>query len=625
MTDWQRLQRLDSDTHLAVSFLMTSAADALSPMITLAPTLGPLSVEEQPSLAFHTLYAPARQEEQRAHFNAMASALHSRKAFHHLASLADGGASIVSDTIADEQVNRRYRLLCRLGALDPEYPQEQLFSRAEAAAVTERTAEQSCAILGITISSESQQLIRVFQEQEKSAAALASPEAFARAQSAFSADLMTLDRLLSSAPKDVEQLEASHHAILLTLRTLFASPLYTALCMSDLPIIDILHAIAISQYADTTLSAAFEALARQLPHRQQPLSERVQRVWDRLSSSGIGDGLWSTVLHYSLRLLVTIGLPYIALKIAQFLSLNWLIPSLGDERSILHNTPGAIADEIQTSPFGRRAVRTIVLPAPTLGSAAAPEFLAALQALENNQFSPDTTSYTTWAYTNLQTLSFCPERPSTIALMELRTLYPLSFHAITLPQHLPDSSDAAFSSNEIGYHLSMLYEDGTSLLENRNGDSGYSVPRSFLEEHRQAIQTLAQHAYQLVDRHRHAHRPSELKSAYLRLFHLGLSRLHETVTFTRTAQRTHRTAISALRTAACAACIDRGGMMNAASVYALTGNSDLAIGTYFGRALLSQRRSPSRLSAERLSALFAVVPQEEVRGFLMDISVTVTS
>ncbi len=567
------------------------------------------------SWSFDQLYTPTRREEQRSHFTAMASALYQRLAVHGLSCLADSVAAITTTTLVEEQRNRRYRFLCRLGALDPSFPQDQLFDKAQQA-VSAPTLEAGCIALGIVPSSDSHRLIQAYHEQESMIEALALPTALGRAKESLTSSLLQLEQLLSSAPKATEDLEDRNHALLSNLRDIYASPLYTALCMSNLPLIDILHAIAIGQYTDTALAPAFEPLSHQLNQRQHPLSERVNTIWQRLARTGINDGLFSAVLHYSRRLLFTIALPYIALKIAQFLSLHWLIPHIGDERSILRNTPGALCDEIQTNDIlHRRTIRTVVLPAPTLGYEIAPEFRAALQALENNQFSTYDTPYLTWAYTNLQNVAFPPEYSSTVALMDLRTLYPLSFQTMTLPQNLPNAPMPTFSRDDVVHHLALLQRPA----------SGYCFPPHFIDSYHQRIAAIADDAYHLVDSHREGHSPEALKSAYARLFHLGLTRLHEATAFTLTATRTHSLALSAIRSTICASCIDRGGMMNAATIYALSGNADLATGAYFGRALLSHHRAPTRQSAYNLSTLFAIIPQPAVKEYLLRSSLHQTS
>ncbi len=487
------------------------SSNVLAPVLPIATT-----VDELP-MTFDSLYAPARQEEQHAHFTAGAGAMESRKTAHGLSSLADAAASISIDTITEEKLNRQYRLLCRLGALDPSFPQEMLFQRAETAAAVARPIASICASLGITLTPASHRLIVAFNEQEAKNAPLENPSSLAIEKEHLTAALATLEQLLTSPPEETEELEDRNRNVLLTLRAIYSSPLYNALCMSDIPLIDILDSIAIGQYTNTSLAQTFEKLGQKLDESQRPLPERIDAIWNGLEKIGVDNGIFSTLLHYSFCLLVKIGLPYLALKIAQIFSLNRLIPHIGDERSILGNTPGALTDEIQTNDsLYRRTIRTVVLSAPTLGYDIAPEFRAALQALENNQFSRSDNPFLTWAYTNLQNISSTPEHPSTIALMELRNLYPLSFQAITLPQNLPASSTSTFSDDDVLYHLSQLFQEQTSSLENRGtgSDAGYSAPLHFLTTYRPAIEAVANDAYRIIDSNRGDHTPSALNSPY---------------------------------------------------------------------------------------------------------------
>jgi hypothetical protein len=627
-------------TSTPVYFPETHSGEACTPASTALP------------LSFDRLYNSARNTEQKHHFTAIAEVVEQKKKAHALSSLTQDTKRITTETIECEKPNRLYHLICRLGALDPKFPQEDLFPQALKASKSHRSIEQICATLGIALLPESHNLIDTFRCHEKRFSLLANPSRLASEQAFLTSALSSLDSFVSASPHDTKEFEEANKHILLTLRSIYSSLLYEALCMSGHPLIDILHAIAIGQYTNTTLAPAFEQIGSALQETKPPLPKRIDDVWKRLQAVGIDDGIFTTLLHYTFRLLIKIGLPLLALKIAQLFSLNCLIPYIGDERSILGNTPGSLVDEIQCIPkqgeesalsksrfftlFGynpsgtQRKIRTVVLCAPTLGYEVAPEFKAALQALENNQLSGSDNPFLIWAYTNLQNISFTPEHPSTIALMTLPTQYPLSFQAITLPQNLPELSCSTFSLDDVNHHLSLLFERHTSSLENRGiqEDSGYYFPNRFLVQFQNKIKEIAQDAYQTIEQNRAHHTTSELKISWTLLFHLGLTRLHETESFTRAALRTHRKALSTIRSTICASCVDRGGAMNASYLKALDPQEELKIlstGTYFGRAILSHRRSPTKVSVDKLSSLFSVLGTSEVTKFLSRITPDITS
>ena len=79
-------------------------------------------------------------------------------------------------------------------------------------------------------------------------------------------------------------------------------------------------------------------------------------------------------------------------------------------------------------------MRTASAASPACGSNIVPEFLALLQALENQHFDPLNAhpyQYTKVAYSNLQSKKGETEGLQTYALMKLNTQYPFSFSGIT--------------------------------------------------------------------------------------------------------------------------------------------------------------------------------------------------
>ncbi len=479
-----------------------------------------------------------------------------------------------------------------------------------------------CRARGIGLSSASYNLINTFLSHERAISVLHEPVSFAEEQERLVAELNGLQPLLSDPPADAESLDDRNHAILLSLRRVCSSPLYNALrCSNGHPLTELVHSLVLSQYTDTNVGPTFEKLGRSLDSEDIPLPQRVQKTWDRVSKIGINTGFFDTLSHFNFKRLIGILIPLIALKIAQLFSIQWLARWAGDERSIAGNTPEALYDDKNSE----RTIRTIALAAPTVGQNGSPEFRAALQALENNQYSSSSEGFVTWSYTNLQNLNYVFEHDSTIALMRLQEEFPLSFHSITLQQHLPDAPNADFSERDVEHHLSMIFHPLSTEFYERgieSDDAGYYFPKSFLHRQRKAIEEIARKSFALLAPRSQDFSASTLKQAYQKLLHLGISRLHETYEYARTASRIHRSAVNTLRSMACASCIDRGGVMNAAYLHAIDPsgkNSNLALGAYFGRALMSHRRSPTPASYETLSALFSAVDGKQLNEFLSDI------
>lgn len=179
------------------------------------------TVTEEPPMTFEHLYTTARQEEQHAHFTAIANAMESRKAVHAISSLANATASITTETIITEKHNRLYRLICRLGALDPAFPQDSLFQKAEQASQSQQPIEVMCTTLGITLLPSSRHLIATFREQEQKIAALETISSLTTEKATLMAALFSLEQLLFLPPQETERLEDRNRDILITLRAIY--------------------------------------------------------------------------------------------------------------------------------------------------------------------------------------------------------------------------------------------------------------------------------------------------------------------------------------------------------------------------------------------------------------------
>ena len=600
------------------------------------------ATNDQP-LTFSSLFEPTRTDEQRDLFSATAQAAQRfastlprlleeararyairfcpRPQVPPLPRLSEAAQCIWESDIDEAQQDRRARLFDRLRVLGQGWPGDYFVDR-ELSDPDFRTLYHECRTRDIVFPPPVVRHMFTFISQEKDIKrSLHGQESFSAEKERLVAELNTLEPLLSNPPPaDAESLDNRNHAILLSLRRVCSSPLYNALrCTNGHPLTELVHSLVLSQSTNTTVAPTFEKLGQRLDNEHLPLQQRVQATWDRISKIGINNGFCDTLSHFSLKRLISILIPFIALKIAQLFSIEWLARWAGDERSIAGNTPGALYDDKNAG----RTIRTIALAAPTVGSQGSPEFRAALQALENNQYSPTSDSFVTWSYTNLQNLGYTPEHDSTIALMRLQEEFPLSFHSITLQQHLPSAPNDDFSERDVEHHLSLIRQPISTKLRNIDSDdAGYYFPTPFFQSQREAIERIARMAFDLLAPRSQDLPAATLKQAYQRLLHLGISRLHETYLFARVASRLHRSAVNALRSMACASCIDRGGVMNAAYLHGIDPsgkNSNLALGTYFGRALTSHRRSPTPASYDNLSGFLGAVDGRQLNRFLSSI------
>lgn len=529
--------------------------------------------------------------------------------------------SITQEDIFQQSSSRRSRLFDRLAALAPSTTEKNLLfpSNPKIEAIQAEALSR-----GICLSQASFRLITSFVQLEDSLNPFHNPDSLRTAKRVItetSSSLLAKISNLSYVAKllGAEDLEDENNAILADLRTLCQSPIYEALKhLPNNPFIALVHSIALNQYTGTHLRSSFQQISRSVCPQEPSLSQRIQSIWNRLYESGINNDIFSTLSHFSLKRFITIGLPLIALKIAQFFSLDWLSRLIGDERSVQRNTPGALFDTKMALRCATVNARTVALSAPTIGSQVSPEFRAALQALENRQYSDNPHDCVTWAYTNLQNMNYIPERTSSITLMKLQQEFPLSFRAITLPQSLPMAPNEDFSEHDVRHHLSLLFETTTTY----GNKAGYFLPQPFLRLQGATIKAIAYRAFHIVARHTPTLPPEVLKVAYQKLFHIGLIRLHEADTYAQTAARLKQPTITAIRSTICASCIDRGGEMNTAFLCANDPSKDgqrFALGAYFGRAILNHRRSPTKASVENLSMLFSVINPEELYLFLSEI------
>jgi hypothetical protein len=432
---------------------------------------------QQPPLTFNSLFEPLRTSEQG---NLYLATIHHVSDVPLAESLSNAARWIKPAQLVGAQVDRRNRLFDRLIAQAPEKSDDGIDFNSQDP--EEQAIFEECRSRSIGLSLTSSQAIRAFLSHERMIRSLDDPTQFAAEQERLIEELDTTRKLLYDPPEGAEGLGDRNRAILLSLRSVCASPLYDALrCTNGHPFTDLVHSLVLRQYTNTDMQQNFERLGQQLNAEKKPLSQRVQMTWDRLSKAGMGPTAWTSLVHYKFTQILGIVVSFIAAKIARLFSLSWLAKWAGDERTIGGNTPDVIFEERK----GAWTVRTVALAAPTLAVGPSPEFRAVLQALENNQYGHND-DFVSWSYTNLQNLFQRSEHESSTTLSALAVEFPLSFRSITLPQFVSPAPQVEFSEHDVQHHLSLIFNPLTtqpaSLRRSSPEDVGYYFPPAFLKK-----------------------------------------------------------------------------------------------------------------------------------------------
>lgn len=262
--------------------------------------------------------------------------------------------------------------------------------------------------------------------------------------------------------------------------------------------------------------------------------------------------------------------------------------------------------------------RTVYTPTPTSGTSVTPETRLVLQALENRHFmAPEDLKknhfpYKNWVYTNLQDIhsSYSQEGKRSRAIMQLNTEFPLSFTGISISADSPFYKDGVSGGETKDY--AKKKEKSAAEPWDRNyykkmlddlNSSYYSFPvqdtKAAQDEWESHKNQIVETAFKIIDAitvHQNLLEADKneflwnKKAAFRELVMLGIIRYWQ-------CKGSQGNSDNILCTNACKECIDRGGMKNAALLWALGGKRDDVLKALLGRSLLARYRLilPDRL------------------------------
>jgi hypothetical protein len=239
-------------------------------------------------------------------------------------------------------------------------------------------------------------------------------------------------------------------------------------------------------------------------------------------------------------------------------------------------------------------------PTPTLGMHAAPETVAAVEAMEHR--SSRCYPHTMWIYVNLQSMDHVAEGRRSRALLDLSARHPSVFRMASI------SVDAPFYlGRERG--LTTLQAHKERLIgELRKGKwYAFSLGRGEEEAWWRCTDLVVDNAYAMAA-------PTEQQAeVFHELVVVGLVRAWQGFCCR------HASGM-VMSTIACRECVDRGGSVNSAFVWALTEaeeNRALSVmSVLWGRPLLSRHRLIFASRTRGFEALVRSLSPEAVRNYL---------
>jgi hypothetical protein len=235
-------------------------------------------------------------------------------------------------------------------------------------------------------------------------------------------------------------------------------------------------------------------------------------------------------------------------------------------------------------------------PTPTLGNILAPETECALESLEQGE---------KWVYVNLQSLGCRDERPRSLTLLEASKRYQGRFCAASLSVDSPLYKGR--EGGDIQEHKKMLLNQLSRAIFLKD-TSWYFF--SLQGKQKEMWWSIVEEVVELS---------LALSQGLIPVFHelvvLGLIRAW---------QAFHMKDVNRLiSTIACKECIDRGGSVNAAFMWALLGDdvgkkerARKVMAILWGRPLLARRRLIDKSRTIGFQALVAALPAKEVRHYL---------
>ena len=266
-----------------------------------------------------------------------------------------------------------------------------------------------------------------------------------------------------------------------------------------------------------------------------------------------------------------------------------------DPKAFGRNASGRIFSE---SFIGQRplTIDWSVGPTPTLGHHAAPETVAAVEAIESR--SSRCFPHTMWIYVNLQSMGHIAEGRRSRALMALSTRHPSAFRMASISVDAPFYLGQEKGLTTLSAHKDRLHE------ELRKGKwYAFSLCEGEEAAWWRCVDVVVENAYAIA----------ATSEVFHELVVLGLVRAWQGFCC-------RQAAGTVLSTVACRECIDRGGSVNAAFVWALTEREEdrpsAVMAVLWGRPLLSRHRLICASRTRGFEALVRALSPKDVREFL---------
>ena len=246
--------------------------------------------------------------------------------------------------------------------------------------------------------------------------------------------------------------------------------------------------------------------------------------------------------------------------------------------------------------FSEHQIDWTVGPTPTLGSSVAPEAVAAVEAMERR--SSSLFPHTMWIYVNLQSMGYIAEGRRSRALLALSARHPSVFRMASI------SVDAPFYlGKERG--LTTLHAHKERLVAELRKGTWYAFSLKAGEETAwwRCVDFVVESAYAIAT----------TPVVFHELVVLGLVRAWQGFC-SREADG------KVLSTVACRECVDRGGSVNAAFVWAMTKHEEdrasAVMAVLWGRPLLSRHRLIFASRTRGFEALVRTLSPRIVRDYL---------
>ncbi len=443
-------------------------------------------------------------------------------------------------------------------------------------------------------------------------------DSFENAYANLRKDVLTLVDLLDGSKSHLDTDPKSRaKAILMILRFALHQPAYSLMCCDETdPMISFLHSIVVSSFAHSETLPAYIQLGRPIRQKAESIIKRIDSLGDILISSRnvaanagfpeddplVNDRYVSKAAvrilpeHMAITIskitdIISVGANFICARISPFLTLHaivnhiqaYFLDTSKDYIGFYDNLDCALYEENFTGLHNAAvSLRVIIGSSPAQGSKVHPEFSALLQAMENG----GALGYKKLIYTNLQKRFEGSEGLQTDALMHLNERYPFSFEAITLgtdPLPKCDTFDASIKNKM----LTTLLSEQSFTLKDLSVKSNYYFPAKSKATLKHVFSFIVNKAFDLVNKQDEIE-PSRKVGIFCDFVHLGIIRHREAVlvaTYMRNGG--HEKLLSSRN---CAACTDRGMMVNSEFMHLLDNKPEATAEIDIGRSILAKKR-----------------------------------